>query len=153
MDRESRNRDCADLTDSPQTVPVSEGLTIAELARDAGITVRAVRFYQAKGLLPSGRSGRGQLFDQEDRHTLAFILRGKRLGFTLAEIRDVLRARARGVPGAFPVSLKKCMEQISLLERQQAEIDAALAELRQICSELAGSPEKEHAGLSRSRTR
>ena len=64
------------------------------------------------------------------------ILQGKRLGFTLTEIRDMLVARARGCNEALPIDRRKCVEQINMLERQRRDIEGALAELRQIYTEM-----------------
>jgi DNA-binding transcriptional MerR regulator len=125
--------------DNARAPAVSAGFTIAELAQEAGVTVRALRFYQSKGLLPR-REGQAALFSQDDRNSVEFILRGKRLGFTLAEIREMLDARARGVVGPLPVTRKKCSEQIKL-EHQRNDIDRALAELRQIYVDMFGIAE------------
>jgi DNA-binding transcriptional MerR regulator len=121
------------LTQSPDEVdPPSVGLTIGELAREAGVTLRALRFYQSKGLLAPQRNGTSRLFTADDRDRLALILQGKRLGFTLHEIREMLAARDRGNTHILPISRKKCVEQINLLERQRREVEAALSELRRI---------------------
>jgi DNA-binding transcriptional MerR regulator len=143
MENESRSHNCGAIGqtgDETQLPAVSSGLAIGELAQQAGITIRALRFYQSKGLLPR-HEGQTGLFSQEDRDRLTFILRGKRLGFTLAEIGEMLAARARGVAGALPISRKKCIEQIRLLEQQRNDIDRALAELRQIYIEMFGIAE------------
>lgn len=110
----------------------SVDFTIGELAREAGVTLRALRFYQSKGLLAPQRNGHGRVFSSEDRDRLALIMQGKRLGFTLCEIHDMLAARARGNTQMLPISRKKCVEQINLLEHQRRDIDTALTELRQI---------------------
>lgn len=121
------------LIQSPDEVgPPSVGLTIGELAREAGVTLRALRFYQSKGLLTPQRNGATRLFTADDRDRLALILQGKRLGFTLHEIREMLAARDRGNTHVLPINRKKCVEQINLLERQRREIEAALTELRRI---------------------
>ena len=112
--------------------PETGNITIGQLSRETGVTLRALRFYQSKGLLAPERSGYGRVFSEEDRERLALIQQGKRLGFTLSEIHDMLAARARGCAKILPISRKKCVEQITLLERQRREIDVALAELRQI---------------------
>jgi len=110
-----------------------EGLTsIGELARTAGITPRTLRFYQSKGLLAPFRRGRSRRFTAEDRVRLTLILQGVRLGFTLNEIRDMLKDAA----GGLSISREKCVEQIRLLERRQHEIECALAELGQIYDDL-----------------
>lgn len=109
--------------------------TIGELARETGVTLRALRFYQAKGLLAPQSNGHTRVFSNEDRDRLALILQGKRLGFTLSEIREMLTARSRGNNHhALPISRKKCVEQITLLEHQRRDIDTALIELRRIYS-------------------
>jgi len=107
-------------------------ITIGELAREAGITSRALRFYQSKGLLAPLRNGNTRVFSTDDRDRLILILHGKRLGFTLGEIREMLAARIRGCTTTLPVSRKKCVEQIEHLEHQRRDVELALAELRQI---------------------
>lgn len=110
----------------------ADRISIGELAREAGVTLRALRFYQSKGLLAPQRDGNSRLFSGEDRARLALIQQGKRLGFTLCEIRAMLGARARSGATKLPISRQKCVEQIKLLEDQQRAIELALAELRQI---------------------
>jgi DNA-binding transcriptional MerR regulator len=144
MGNESRSHICGGIGqtgDETQALAVSAGYTISELAREAGITVRALRFYQSKGLLAARREGQSGLFSQEDRESLAFILRGKRLGFTLAEIREMLTVGAPGADGILPITRKKCAEQIRLLEQQRSDIDRALGELRQIYIDMFGITE------------
>ena len=87
----------------------ADSLTIGELARDSGVTLRALRFYQSKGLLAPRRNGSARLFSLEDRDRLMLILQGKRLGFTLTEIREMLSARDRWLrQGASDRSTKMC---------------------------------------------
>ena len=107
-------------------------MTIGEFAREEGVTLRALRFYQSKGLLAPDRAGHARVYGQADHEQLATVMQGKRLGFTLSEIREMLTARARGCDRALPISRKKCVEQIKLLEHQRRDIELALAELRQI---------------------
>jgi DNA-binding transcriptional MerR regulator len=94
--------------------------------------LRALRFYQSKGLLAPQRDHGARTFSPEDRERLRLVLQGKRLGFTLFEIRDMLAARSRGCVKTLPISRKKCVEQIKLLESQRRDVERALAELRQI---------------------
>ena len=112
--------------------PNSEQITIGELAHGAGVTLRAPRFYQSKGLLSPERDGQARIFGASDRDRLALILQGKRLGFTLSEIREMLAGQARDAAAPLSISRKKCVEQIKLLERQRRDIELALGELRQI---------------------
>ena len=96
-----------------------------------------MRFYQSKGLL--GRPGGGsasRIFSQVDRDRLALILQGKRLGFTLSEIRELLAVPASRCAKVLPIGRRKCVDQINLLERQRRDIERAIAELRQIYTEM-----------------
>jgi DNA-binding transcriptional MerR regulator len=111
-------------------------ITIGDLAREFRISLRALRFYQAKGLLTPARNGPARLYSGQDRERLTLILQGKRLGFTLAEIRQMIAARVRGPVENLPMSRKKCVEQINLLESQRIDIDRALVELRCIYTAL-----------------
>lgn len=109
------------------------GLTIGEIALEYGVSQRALRFYQAKGLLAPMRNGRARRFNAADRERLALILQGKRLCFTLMEVHAMLAAWHPGNCN-LPISRKQCVEQISLLERQRRDLDRAIAELRRIYS-------------------
>ncbi|HXZ23046.1 MAG TPA: MerR family transcriptional regulator [Pseudolabrys sp.] len=137
-----------DNTKPPASRGLPDRFTIGELAREAGVTLRALRFYQSKGLLPQRVGGAG-IFTRADKDSLDLILHGKRLGFTLTEIRDMLAARAHGCTERLPISRRKCIDQIAMLERQRQDIDRALAELRQIYAELFISPDTPRAaGMS-----
>ncbi len=112
--------------------------TIGELSREFGMTLRALRFYENKGLVAPRREGGTRIYSRTDRSRLALIRNGKKLGFTLAEIRAMLSGRdGRPDPETLRLSKEKCLEQIRLLEKQQLSLKAALAELWRI-----------HAGLS-----
>jgi DNA-binding transcriptional MerR regulator len=120
--------------------PVSEQteFTIGELAREFGMTLRALRFYENKGLINPRREGNARIYNRSDRARVALIRSGKKLGFTLSEIRAMLTGQeGRPDPDTLRLSKEKCLEQIRLLEKQQHGIRAALAELWRI-----------HAGLS-----
>jgi DNA-binding transcriptional MerR regulator len=106
-------------------------LTIAEVARDFGITARALRFYESKRLIAPQRFGATRLYSRQDRDRLALILTGRRLGFTLAEVKELI-ASASGAGGALGLTREKCVEQINLLDRQKRALELAIAELRQI---------------------
>lgn len=110
--------------------------TIGDLAREFGITLRALRFYEDKGLLSPRRDGMTRLYSEADRRRLAVILKGKHLGFTLAEIRALVAAHD-GEEAGLSLSRERCLTQLSQLERQRAEIDAAIDELKSIASALA----------------
>jgi DNA-binding transcriptional MerR regulator len=107
--------------------------TISELAQQFALTPRALRFYEDRGLLSPRREGRRRLFSRADRDRLALVLEGKKLGFTLTEINQMINAGAGGT-GAYGLKLtaEKCAEQIAHFERQIAEAQGALKELRRI---------------------
>lgn len=116
----------ADAAESPKTY------TIGDLAREFGVTLRALRFYEDRGLLSPRRDGMARIYDARDRDRLSVILKGKQLGFTLTEIRAML-AEDRSGGGAtanLSLSLDKIEDQIGHLEQQKAEIEEALAELK-----------------------
>jgi DNA-binding transcriptional MerR regulator len=113
--------------------------TIGELSREFGVTLRALRFYENKGLISPHRDGLNRLYSQGDRSRLALILKGKKLGFTLGEIRQMIAAEETTTDrDALTLSREKCLEQIDLLERQKAEIEEGLRELQQIYASLSG---------------
>jgi DNA-binding transcriptional MerR regulator len=116
--------------------------TIGELSREFGVTLRALRFYENKGLISPQRDGLNRLYSQGDRTRLALILKGKKLGFTLGEIRQMIAAEENAADNeALSLSREKCLEQIQLLERQKAEIEEGLAELHRIYKSLSGKIE------------
>jgi DNA-binding transcriptional MerR regulator len=119
-----------------QTAPVE--FTISELAKEFGVTLRTLRFYEDKGLISPRRQGLTRLYSQADRDRIALILKGKKLGFMLGEIRQMVAAEeGRGDAQALKLSREKCLEQIDLLNRQQTDIEEALAELRRIYASLS----------------
>ena len=103
--------------------------TIGEVAREFGITLRALRFYEAKRLISPLRNGPLRLYGRTDRNRIALILSGRRLGFTLAEIKDLVEEPSGS---HLQLTREQCLEQINLLERQKRGIELALGELRQI---------------------
>lgn len=111
--------------------------TIGDMAREYGVTLRALRFYEDKALIAPLRQGLARLYRGEDRRRLGLILTGKKLGFTLMQIREMLEtgvaADGPEAPGAsFEQTLtpEQARSQLELLERQRAEIDDAIAQLR-----------------------
>lgn len=117
--------------------PVKAGFTIGELAKEFGVTLRALRFYENKGLIAPHREGLARLYSQADRDRLALILKGKKLGFTLSEIRDMVSAANSEDEDALKLSQHKCLEQIAVLEQQKAGIEEGLAELRRIYASVS----------------
>lgn len=113
--------------------------TIGELSREFGVTLRALRFYENKGLIAPQRDGLSRLYSQGDRTRLALILKGKKLGFTLGEIRQMIAAEeSEADANTLSLSREKCLEQIELLQKQKAQLEEGLNELLRIYSQLSG---------------
>ena len=120
----------------PSTDPGMAVYTIGDLSREFGVTLRALRFYEDKGLLTPARDGLTRLYNARDRERLKMILKGKKLGFTLVEISDMIASHEDG--GAqLSLSSHAVRDQIAHLERQRSEIDEALAELRHSYEQLS----------------
>ncbi len=105
--------------------------TISELAKEFEITTRTIRHYEDEGLLSPRREGQNRLFSQRDRVRLKLALRGKRLGFTLAEIRELfdLYDLARDEKRQLQQFLTKLEKRRTLLEQQREDIEVMLNEL------------------------
>ncbi|MGI9501224.1 MAG: MerR family transcriptional regulator [Geminicoccaceae bacterium] len=104
---------------------------IGELASMFGVTHRAIRFYEDQGLLAPRRVGKTRIFGDRDRVRLQFILRGKRLGFSLAEIREWLDLYERedGERLQYRALLSESRQRIADLERQRDDVNEMLHEL------------------------
>ncbi len=111
-------------------------ITIGNLAHETGVTPRALRFYQSKGLLTPQRDGVSRVFSAQDRDRVNLILQGKRLGFTLCEIREMLAASDRSRDKTLPINRKRCVAQIKFLERQRHDLEQAIVELRGIYTRI-----------------
>jgi DNA-binding transcriptional MerR regulator len=107
--------------------------TITALAEEFGITPRAIRFYEDKGLLAPGRNGLNRIYSRRDRGRLKLILRGKRLGFSLLEIKEMLDLYdlGDGQVEQLRLTIKRARERMTALEGQRHEIDQAIAELNE----------------------
>ena len=105
---------------------------IADLAREFGISTRAIRFYESKGLLSPERLGATRIFRRRDRARLILILRGKRLGFSLRDISDYLSLYDADRTQQVHLLAEKVDERIALLERQRQDLETTLGELREI---------------------
>jgi DNA-binding transcriptional MerR regulator len=113
----------------PKTVPAT--YTITELAREFAVTQRAIRFYEDQGLLKPQRKGRTRIYLPGDRTRLKLTLRGKRLGFSLAEIRDMfdLYESSRDEKPQLSRFLALLAQRRAQLEQQREDIKAVLAEI------------------------
>ncbi len=106
---------------------------IADLSQEFGISTRAIRFYETKGLLNPERVGGTRVFRRRDRARLILILRGKRLGFSLRDISDYLSLYdAQSQTAQTKLLVAKVDERLDLLERQKADLETTIGELRAI---------------------
>jgi DNA-binding transcriptional MerR regulator len=107
-------------------------MTISEMCAAFGVTPRTLRFYEAKELLFPIRNGQHRLFTRRDRGRLKLILRGKRFGFSLEEMRQLLDLYDRG--DAQEEQLRRTYvagrERLAQMERQRDELNEAIEELR-----------------------
>ncbi|GLR67602.1 MerR family transcriptional regulator [Acidocella aquatica] len=117
-----------------KSAPVLVLYSVSQLARELGVTARAIRFYEDKGLITPQRAGSARVYGARDRARLMLILRGKRLGFSLREIREFLdlydadpahRVQTRQLQQAV-------RQRLAALREQRAAIEESLAELGEI---------------------
>lgn len=112
--------------------------TISELAAEFGITARAIRFYEDKKMLEPGRNGMNRVYGRRDRGRLRLILRGKRLGFSLSDIGEMLDLYDPDDMGREQLKkiLEKSLERLRALEQQRRDIDEVIAELQDNCAQI-----------------
>lgn len=113
--------------------------TISELAAEFSITPRTIRFYEDEGLMAPGRAGTARVYSRPDRARLMLICRGKRLGFSLAEIKEFLDLYDTDPDqiGQMSYALKRARQRIASLERQLLDVQETLADLREIETAMA----------------
>ena len=111
-----------------------EYYSITELTREFGISTRTLRFYEDEGLIHPIRRGRTRLFRPSDRHLLKQILRGKRLGFSIAEIHEIVQMYREppGETGQLHLLMKRVEEKRADLRQKRRDIEETLAELDQV---------------------
>lgn len=106
-------------------------LTIGQLCEEFGVTARALRFYEDEALIAPERRGTQRLYSERDRARLAWILRGKRVGLSLADIKELLDLYDVG-DGRRTQRLKtieRCQAKVTALKQQRVDIDATIDEL------------------------
>jgi len=120
--------------DTTSAVLTDRLFTVTQLAENLGVTARTIRFYEDKGLIAPRRAGTTRVYTHRDRARMGLILRGKRLGFSLREIRDYLdlydvdhtqKEQLRAL-------LKAVAGRVEELEQQRIALDDTLGELNEI---------------------
>ena len=111
--------------------PARSHYSIGELCDEFGVTARALRFYEDEALIAPERRGTQRLYSARDRARLAWILRGKRVGLSLADIKELLDLYDVG-DGRRTQRLKtieRCQAKVDALKRQRVDIEATISEL------------------------
>jgi len=146
-----RRGDGADTDLTGDGGAAANSYTIGELAGEFGLTLRTLRFYEDRGLLSPKRRGLERIYGRRDRARLKLILLGKKIGFSLAEIKEMLDLYdlRDGQVTQLRTALDKFRRQAELLEQQKRDIETALDELRRTMNVIAGMlEEREGAAVS-----
>ncbi|MDG5489723.1 MerR family DNA-binding transcriptional regulator [Sphingomonas sp. BGYR3] len=125
--------------------PDRDQFSIADLCAEFDVTARALRFYEDEGLIAPERRGLTRIYSHRDRARLAWILRGKRVGFSLGEIREMIDLYDVGERRQVQrkVTIARCRDRVALLQAQKRDIDAAIDELNQFVDYLEQHPIQE----------
>ncbi len=110
-----------------------EYYTITELTREFDVSTRTLRFYEDEGLIAPVRRGRTRLFRPSDRHLIRQIMRGKRLGFSINEIREIIQMYKTppGEVGQLKLMIKRIEEKREDLRQKRRDLEETLSELDQ----------------------
>jgi DNA-binding transcriptional MerR regulator len=115
--------------------------SIGDMCESFAVTARALRFYEDEKLIAPERRGTARIYSERDRARLTWILRGKRVGFSLEEIRQMLDLYDVGDQQQTQrrVTLERCLERVAALKRQKDDIDTTIAELEEFVVQLSAS--------------
>ncbi len=121
-----------------------DSFSITDLSSEFGITARALRFYEDEGLIAPARRGIARIYSKRDRARLAWILRAKRVGFSLADIREMidLYDLDDGRRTQRDVTIAMCHDRIDFLKRQRADIDSSIDELEHFITIVESARDK-----------
>jgi DNA-binding transcriptional MerR regulator len=114
---------------------MDKSFTIVELSERFGVTLRALRFYEGAGLLEPRRQKRMRVYSERDVECLEVILKLKKFGLTLAEIRPLIK-EGRLTSASFGLTREQCIKQLKFLGERVREIEAAMLDLRELLSRL-----------------
>ena len=121
--------------------------TISDLARELDITTRAIRFYEEQGLLSPERRGQERIYSPRDKVSLKLILRGKRIGFSLAECRELIELYDPDPSSDNQKQLNTMLEKIA---ERRAQLEQQLLDIEQMQLELDTAEERCRAALIKS---
>ena len=142
----SLNHSTSEATIPPQeeeprleSEPGQTEMTISQMSRTFGVSLRTLRFYEDRGLIKPRREGNARYYRGADRVRMEMILWGKKLGFTLSEINDLIGGKGANETPDLEERLQphQIVNQIGHLERQRSEIDIAIERLRATHSRLS----------------
>jgi DNA-binding transcriptional MerR regulator len=147
-------------TSSTRSLPEAHGeaagqfYSVSQLALDLGVTARTIRFYEDKGLVSPRRAGNNRVYTLRDRARMILILRGKKLGFTLREIKEYLDLYDVDPTQAkqLRLLLKAVHDRIVQLEDQRVALEEALGELRDVEAQTHNALEALGNGARRTAT-
>ncbi|MXR36869.1 MerR family transcriptional regulator [Craterilacuibacter sinensis] len=124
---------------------MQEHFTISELAHEFDITLRTLRFYEEQGLIEPERKGRNRLFSKRDRARIKLILRGRRIGLSLTDIREIIALYDQREEASQAAKLLDLLlERRRQLEAQRQDLDAILAEIDTLeahCRSISTKPD------------